>query len=166
MSNKLEESLTDLQNAISNLRKQLEPFGFVIPLTKTRAPLKKISIEVIVQKNGAIIYQVPGSPGANGVSVYVNRGDKIEWQCQYPFTIYYGATSPITPAKDGKPTVPDIKAKKNEGDPFKTKEMYIHRNTLNGAYKYTVSVLHPETKEICVDDPETIVPVPPGRGPN
>ncbi|MEN8154426.1 MAG: hypothetical protein ABFR75_10430 [Acidobacteriota bacterium] len=100
----------------------------------------------------------------NLVSTVMDRGEKIYWKCEYPFTIFYGGRSILTTDKQGwaRPgkIISYLQGVKRGENWYQTPDAWIVNNALSGAYKYFVSVYIPEAGIILVDDPETIVPRP------
>ena len=56
--------------------------------------------------------------------------------------------------------IPYLKGKKKQEKWYQTEDAWISNNTLQGSYKYSVSVYIPWVDIVIVDDPETIVPPP------
>ncbi len=97
----------------------------------------------------------------NYVSTVIDRGQKINWICRFPFTIFYGGRSILTTdklgwAQPGK-IISYLQGRKIKENWYQTPDAWIINNALDGAYKYFVSVYIPEADIVYVDDPETIV---------
>jgi hypothetical protein len=114
------------------------------------------------------------------VSKMVQRGQKVIWICNAPFTIYFGNQSPLVLNPSTEPTwgkiTKGIQSKPIEGKEvekftrgivqfaYKASEKYhivrawISVNALSGKYKYIVAAV--KDGKIWVDDPEDIVDPP------
>ena len=116
------------------------------------------------------------------VSKMVERGQKVIWICNAPFTIYFGNQSPLVLNPSTEPTWGKI-TKGIQSKPIERKELekltrgivqfaykasekyhivraWISINALSGKYKYIVAAV--KNGKVWVDDPEDIVD-PPGR---
>lgn len=140
-------------------------------ITKSIAKLKKhLSKEKVKSITKSIVkFNAKSAERYKSISNYVSiemiRGQKINWTCRFPFTIYYGGRSILTTdefgwAQPGK-IISYLQGKKVEGEIwYQTPDAWIINNALNGTYKYFVSVYVPESDTVYIDDPETIVRPP------
>ena len=78
--------------------------------------------------------------------LFVDRGDKIAWECESPFAIHFPG---ITLLGKGR-----IRSKKEE----KSISTAVRNDAQPGCYKYFVAVYH--DGNIWTDDPEFIVKPP------
>jgi hypothetical protein len=130
--------------------------------SKDDAHATKAAVIKITFKDGVFNYK----DQTNDVSKVVDRGAKVTWLCNVPFTIYFGRDSIIVGDTKGRPQPGYIlttvhSSKVQEKDLYKA-EAYISNNCLSGHTKYTIAVW--AGKKVWIDDPEIIVD-PPRRRP-
>lgn len=132
--------------------------------SKDDAHATKAVVIKITFKDGYFSYK----DQTNDVSKVVERGAKVTWLCNVPFTIYFGKDSIIVGDSKGrgKPgyILTTIHSKKVEGKESYKAEATISNNCLSGHTKYAFAVWDGEKEKVWIDDPEVIVDPPRGRG--
>jgi len=152
--------------------------GILVPFIIVTVILLSISLIIVCQEKDnpkdvtITITVMDGSFSykdvTNDVSKLVYRGKKVTWECNVPFTIYFGTNSIVTSRKDGRPnplsilTTLQSKAIGGRSGYENTTSATISNNSLSGSAKYTIAVW--DGKKVWIDDPEVIVDPPGGKG--